>query len=56
MALQYCERRRPSGLHFEPSQLTNLDFNADPDPGFEFDTDLDPPLPSDADPDLDVAS
>ncbi len=31
----------PLWLHFEPLQLLNVDFNADPDQPFEFDADPD---------------
>ncbi len=50
---------RPPCLHFEPLQLLNFDFDADPDPAFDFDADpafhsdadLDPAYLNDADPD-----
>jgi hypothetical protein len=34
----------PSWLHFEPPQLLNFDFDADPDLAFDFDVDADPAL------------
>jgi hypothetical protein len=40
----------PSLLLFEPLKISNLDFNADPDPGFH--SNADPVSQNNADPDL----
>ncbi len=41
----------PPWLHFEPQQLLNFDFDADPDPAFHPNADADPVSQNDADPD-----
>ncbi len=41
----------PERRYFEPPQILNFDFNADPDPAFDFHTDPNPAFQSDADPD-----